>query len=66
MDLKEKLMTSYKDEEKGAKEYQDLADLADEQFPDKGYGSILRTMSKEEGLHRSHLKAILTDMGVET
>ena len=66
MDLKEALMTAYKDEESGAKNYQDLADLADKDFPDKGYGSILRTMSKEEGIHRSHLKSILTDMGVET
>lgn len=65
MDLKEKLTTAYKDEEKGVKEYQDLADIADEQFPDKGYGSILRTMSKEENTHRKHLKAILTDMGVD-
>ena len=66
MDLKEKLMTAYKDEEKGVTDYQDLADIADEQFPDKGYGSILRTMSKEENTHRKHLKAILDDMGVET
>lgn len=66
MDLKEKLTTAYKDEEKGAKEYQDLADLADQQFPYKGYGSILRRMSEEENIHRKHLKVILTDMGVET
>ena len=42
--------------------YIELAKQADCEYPERGYGSILRDIAKEEGQHRKHLTAILRDI----
>lgn len=44
--------------------YMRLADAADEKYPCRGYGSILRAIAKEEETHHRHIKMILDDMHV--
>lgn len=64
MDLKEKLLSAYKDEDKDFEKYSVLADEADKEYPYSGYGFIIRKIGEEEEIHRKHLKSILEDMGV--
>ena len=62
MALKDKLKTAVQDEKKGATDYTALAEEADTMYPDKGYGSILRDIAREEETHKEHIEAILKDM----
>lgn len=42
--------------------YSDLAKKAAEEFPDRGYDAILRSIAKEETVHLRHLQEILFDI----
>lgn len=62
MNLKDELMAAHEDEASDVEKYMKLAEIADEKYPDCGYGSILRDIGKEESVHKKHLKSILEDM----
>lgn len=59
-DLKKDLEEEAGDHDK----YLKLATVADEKYPCRGYGSILRGIAKEEEVHRKHIQMILEDMHV--
>lgn len=44
--------------------YLSLAMAADEKYPCRGYGSILRAIAKDEETHHRYIKMILDDMHV--
>lgn len=60
--LKDELMKDHELEAGDHDKYLKLADHADEEYPDRGYGSILRDIAKEEEIHRKHIGAILDDI----
>lgn len=62
IDFAEAIQQDIEDEEADNDKYMELAKLADEKYPCRGYGSILRTIAKEEAVHHKHLKAILEDI----
>ena len=62
IDLVDAIQKDIEDEESDNGKYMELAKIADEKFPCRGYGSILRTIAKEEAVHHKHLKAILADI----
>ena len=62
LDFAEAIQQDIEDEEADNGKYVELAKLADEKYPCRGYGSILRTIAKEEAVHHKHLKAILEDI----
>ena len=43
-----------------------LAEIADEKYPDRGYGAVLRAIGKEESQHKKYIKMILDDMCTHT
>ena len=49
-------------EESDNEKYMDLALQADCEYPDRGYGCIIRDIAKEEEQHRKHLSDILYDI----
>ena len=62
MDLMTELQDAHEDEAQDVEKYMKLAELADEKYPSRGYGSILRDIGKEESVHKKHIKLILEDM----
>ena len=62
MNLKDELIAAHEDEASDVEKYMKLAELADEKYPSRGYGSILRDIGKEESVHKKHIKLILEDM----
>ena len=60
--IKDELLQDHEDESSDVEKYMKLASAADEQFPCRGYGAILRGIAKEESQHRKHIKMILDDM----
>lgn len=60
--MREELIESIEDEKKDMDKYLSLAKMADEAYPDKGYGAVLRDIAREEGIHRQHLEEIVKDM----
>ena len=61
-ELKTALEKDHESEASDYEKYMALADKADEEFPDRGYGFILRDIAKEEEIHRRHIKDILDDI----
>lgn len=49
-------------EESDNEKYLKLANHADQEYPDRGYGSILRDIAKEENIHHKHLIDIINDI----
>lgn len=62
MSLKDELVAAHEDEKEDVEKYMKLAEMADEKYPYRGYGSILRDIGKEESVHKKHIKLILEDM----
>lgn len=62
MDLKTELENAHEEENSDLEKYMKLAALADEHYPCRGYGAILRDIAKEESQHHKHIKMILDDM----
>ena len=62
VDLKAMLEEDHESEMSDHDKYMELAMIADEKYPCRGYGAILRDIAKEEEIHRKHIKAILEDM----
>lgn len=65
-DLKKMLEEDHESELSDHDKYMKLAELADEQYPCRGYGAILRDIAKEEEIHKRHIKAILEDIAVHS
>ena len=63
-DLVAELKKDLEDEAGDHDKYLKLAMAADEKYPWRGYGAILRDIAKEEGIHRKHIQMILEDMHV--
>lgn len=61
-DLKTMLEEDHEEEINDHDKYMKQAMMADEKYPCRGYGSILRDIAREEEIHRRHIKAILDDM----
>ena len=61
-ELKTALENDHESEASDYDKYMARADKADEAFPDRGYGFILRDIAKEEEIHRRHIKDILDDI----
>ena len=55
-----------RDEESDHDKYMKLADELDNNFPDRGYGGIIRDIAGEEETHRAHIRDILKDIGADT
>lgn len=66
IDIAAELKKDYDSEEADNGKYMKLATAADEKYPCRGYGSILRAIAKDEESHRKHIKMILEDMHVTT
>ncbi len=64
MDLASELAKDLEDEGSDHEKYMKLADAADEKYPCRGYGAILRDIAREEAVHHKHIKMILDDMHV--
>lgn len=62
LDLKAELEKANNEEESDTEKYMKLAAIADEKYPHRGYGAILRDIGKEESIHKKHIKMILEDM----
>lgn len=62
VDFKNDLLSSHDEESNDVEKYMKLAELADEIYPCRGYGSIIRDIGKEESVHKKHLKLILDDI----
>ena len=61
-DLKKALEADHESEMSDHDKYMKLAEMADEQYPCRGYGAILRDIAKEEEIHKRHIKSILDDI----
>lgn len=61
-DLKIELEKDHESEASDVEKYMKLAAHADEEYPHRGYGAILRDIAKEEEIHKRHIKSILEDM----
>ena len=64
IDIVSELKKDLEDEASDHEKYMKLADAADEKYPCRGYGAILRDIAREEGVHHRHIKMILDDMHV--
>lgn len=62
MELEAELKKSYGEENGDIEKYTKLAEIADEKYPCRGYGSIIRSIGKEEAQHKKYIKMILEDM----
>ena len=62
MTFEEMLREDLDDEGNDHAKYMKLADQADIEYPDRGYGSILRQIAIEEIHHRKHLANIIHDI----
>lgn len=62
INLKDELVKDHEAEMADNDKYMKLAAAADEMYPCRGYGSILRDIAREEEIHRKHIKAIIDDM----
>lgn len=56
------LKTDLAEEAHDNEKYKKLAEVADEKYPHKGYGAILRDIAREEKTHHKHIQMILEDM----
>lgn len=61
-DFKKALEVDHESEMSDHDKYMKLAEMADEQYPCRGYGAILRDIAKEEEIHKRHIKSILDDI----
>lgn len=66
INIAEELKKDLESESSDNDKYMKLAAAADEKYPCRGYGAILRDIAREEKTHHKHIKMILEDMHVET
>lgn len=62
IDIIAELKKDLESEDGDHQKYIRLAEAADEKYPCKGYGSILRAIAREEESHHRHIKMMLEDM----
>ena len=60
--MKETIEAALLKEEPDVDKYTKLAEVADKEYPDRGYGSILRDIAKEEASHKKLLSEIIEDL----
>lgn len=60
--MKETIEAALLKEETDVDKYTKLAEVADKEYPDRGYGSILRDIAKEEASHKKLLSEIIEDL----
>ena len=61
-DLKTLITNDITAENADSEKYIKLAEIAEENYPDQGYGFILRCISREEEQHKKLLTEILNDI----
>ena len=60
--MKETIEAALLKEETDVDKYTKLAEVADKEYPDRGYGSIHRDIAKEEASHKKLLSEIIEDL----
>ena len=60
--MKETIEAALLKEETDVDKYTKLAEVADKEYPDRGYGSIIRDIAKEEASHKKLLSEIIEDL----
>lgn len=65
INIEDVLKEAFLDECNGVIEYIEISETVGNKYPNKGYAQIFRDISREERLHKNHLKDIIEDMGFE-